>query len=143
MFAPCCILKIICDAEPQLLLVFPWHGNDWMVALLPQEQPHHPTFLQLSHRNLQLPLTISTHNKHLGSWIMVQNTHTHSVNIGSSNSNCGDPIPSDNKTLSKSDEDAQIMRLHSPLEPDNWHQGVCTNRSGGVGWLLGTGLFRG
>jgi len=31
-----------------MILVYSWQGNDWMVGLLPHEQPHHPAiFLAL------------------------------------------------------------------------------------------------
>jgi len=40
-------------------------------------------------------------------------------------------------------EDTQIMRWLSPLEPNNKHQGVRTDRLDGVGdWLLEMGEFR-
>jgi len=41
-----------------------------------------------------------------------------------------------------SDEDAQIMRWLSPLEPNSRHQGVRTERLGGIGdWFLETKEF--
>jgi len=68
---------------------------------------------------------------------MAQTPHTLSVNIGDSNSNCG------NITFYKPDEDAQIMRWLSPLEPNNRHHGVRNDRFAGVrNWLLETGEFR-
>ena len=75
---------------------------------------------------------------------MAQITHTESVNIGDGNSHCGNITSSFNTTFYKSDEDAQVMRWLSPLEPSNRHQGVRTSRFGGVGdWVLETSEFRG
>ena len=74
---------------------------------------------------------------------MAQTTHNRSVNMGDSNSNCANITHSFNTTLYKSDEDAQIMRWLSPLEPNNRHQGVRIDRFDGVGdWLLETREFR-
>ena len=74
---------------------------------------------------------------------MAQITNTQSVNIGDGNSHCGNITGSFNTTFYKSDEDAQIMRWLSPLEPSNRHQGVRTGRFAGVGdWLLETREFR-
>ena len=74
---------------------------------------------------------------------MAQATHTRLIKFGDNNANCGNTIGSYNKTVYKSDEDVQIMRWLSPLEPNNRHQGVRTGRFGGVGdWLLGTSEFR-
>ena len=76
---------------------------------------------------------------------MAQATHTHSVNIGDGNSHCGNIAGSFNTTTNfyKSDEDAQIMRWLSPLEPNTRHQGVRMGRFGGVGdWLLETSEFQ-
>jgi len=87
--------------------------------------------------------TISAFHQHLGQNTMAQTTHTHSVNIGDNNDRCGNIIGSFNNTFYKSDEDAQIMRWLSPLEPNNRHQSVRTSRFGGVGdWLLETSEFR-
>ena len=74
---------------------------------------------------------------------MAQAVHTQSVNIGDSNSNCANIIGSFNTTFNKSDEDAQIMRWLSPLEPHNRHHGVRNDRFAGVGdWLLRTREWR-
>ena len=74
---------------------------------------------------------------------MAQTTHAHSVNIGDNNNQCGNVIGSFNNTFFKSDEDAQIMRWLSPLEPQHRHQSVRTDRFSGVGgWLLETREFR-
>ena len=52
-------------------------------------------------------------------------------------------IGSYNTTIYKFDEDAEVMRWLSPLEPNSRHQGVRTNRFDGVGdWLLETSEFR-
>ena len=59
-----------------------------------------------------------------------------SVKFGDNNANCGNTIGSYNKTVYKSDEDAQILRWLSALEPKSRHQGIFTNRFNGVGgWL--------
>ena len=74
---------------------------------------------------------------------MAQITHSQSARFGYNNSNCGNISGSYNKTVYKSDEDAQIMHWLSPLEPKNRHQGVRTDRFEGVGeWLLETSEFR-
>ena len=66
---------------------------------------------------------------------------TQSINFGDNNSNCNNTIGSYN--IYNSDKDAEIMRWLSPLEPDNRHHDVRTNRFEGVGdWLLGTAEFR-
>lgn len=63
---------------------------------------------------------------------MAQNIQTHSVNIGGSNSNCGDTIPSYSKIVYKSDEDSQIMHSLSPPDPNSRNQGVPTKSFDGV-----------
>ena len=68
---------------------------------------------------------------------------SHSVTIGDGNTHSGNIIGSFNTTFNKSDEDAQIMRWLSPLEPNNRHQAVRTDRLNGVGdWLLEMSEFR-
>jgi len=70
-------------------------------------------------------------------------THTPSIKFGDNNANCGNTIGSHNTTIYNSDEDAKIMGWLSPLEPDNRHHTVRTNRFEGVGdWLLETREFR-
>ena len=87
--------------------------------------------------------TISTFNQPFRPNTMAHTTDTRSVNIGDNNAHCGNIIGSFNNTFYKSDEDAQIMRWLSPLEPNNRHQGVRTDRLGGIGdWLLETSEFR-
>ena len=74
---------------------------------------------------------------------MAQNTHMPSVSIGDGNAQSGNITGSFNNYVYKSDKDAVIMRWLSPLEPNNRHQSVRTERFGGVGsWLLETKEFR-
>src|ERR1700710_303180 len=66
---------------------------------------------------------------------MAEATDTRSVTMGDYNI-----IGSFNNN---SDEDAQIMRWISPLEPQHRHQGVRTDRFDGVGdWFLDVKEFR-
>ena len=68
---------------------------------------------------------------------------SHSVNIGDGNAHSGNITGSFNTTFYGSDEDKQIMRWLSPLEPNNRHQDVRTDRFDGVGdWFLETSEFR-
>jgi len=72
---------------------------------------------------------------------MAQTSHVHSVSFGDGNANCGNISGSFNTYMS--DEDAQIMRWLSPLEPNKRHQGVRTDRFDGVGdWVLEKSEFR-
>ena len=75
---------------------------------------------------------------------MAQTSHMLSASFGDGNSNCGNINRSfNNSTFYMSNEDADIMRWLSPLEPNNRHQDVRTDRLDGVGdWLLGTAEFR-
>src|SRR5437868_5808785 len=74
---------------------------------------------------------------------MAQTTHTQSVNVGDGNAHCGNTTNSFNNIVYKSDEDAQIMRWLSPLEPNYRHQDVRTDRFDGIGdWLLENSQFR-
>ena len=67
---------------------------------------------------------------------------SYSTNVGDGNVNSGNIIGGVTNFYS-SDEEAQIMRWLSPLEPNNRHQGVRTDRLDGVGdWFLETGEFR-
>jgi len=73
---------------------------------------------------------------------MTQNMHLLSVNMGDGNTHSGNITGSFNN-FHKSDEDAEIMRWLSPLEPKNRHQGVRTERFDGIGdWILETSEFR-
>ena len=87
---------------------------------------------------------------------MDQSASTHSAKSGGGNVNCGNTDyghgnvncgnvdnSHDNTYNYNSDEDAKIMSWLSPLEPDNRHHGVRTNRFKGIGdWLLETSEFR-
>jgi len=66
-----------------------------------------------------------------------------SVSFGDGNTNCNNIIGSFNNTFYKSEEDTLILRWLSPLEPNNRHRNVRTDRFDGVGeWLLETREFR-
>jgi len=89
--------------------------------------------------------TISTFNKHFGQSIIAHTTSMYSIKFGDGNANCGIITDSFNThtTVYKFDEDTKIIRWLSPLEPNHRHQGVRTDRYGGVGdWLLETTEFR-
>ena len=74
---------------------------------------------------------------------MAHATHTKSLKFGRYIENSGNIIGSYNTTVYKSDEDAQIMRWLSPLDPKIRHQGVRDDRFDGVGdWVLDTSEFR-
>ena len=74
---------------------------------------------------------------------MAQTALKQSIKLGDNNINSGNTIGSYNKTVYKFDEDAQIKRWLSPLEPENRHHGVRSDRFEGVGdWLLETSEFR-
>ena len=117
---------------------------------LSHHEPHHPAFFISVHRKslnscnttTNIP-TISTYNKNLIQNTMAHTLHTQSVNIGHGNYQSGNITGSFNTTLYKSDEDAQIMRWLSPLEPSNRHHGVRNDRLAGVGdWVLQTREFQ-
>ena len=73
---------------------------------------------------------------------MTQDTHMLSVNMGHGNLNSGN-ITGCFNNFYRSDGDAEIMRWLSPLEPNNRHQGVRTERFDGIGdWFLETKEFR-
>jgi len=74
---------------------------------------------------------------------MAQTTYTQSTTLGDNNVNSANTIGSYNKTVYKYNEDAQILRWLSPLEPENRHHGVRSDRLAGVGdWLLDASEFR-
>jgi len=74
---------------------------------------------------------------------MAHNTHMLSVNMGNGNVNSDNMTSCFNNNFYRSDEDAEIMRWLSPLEPSNRHQGVRTERFDGIGdWVLETKEFR-
>jgi len=63
--------------------------------------------------------------------------------MGDGNTDCGNITGSFNNTIYNSDHDAQVMRWLSPLEPNNRHQGIRTDRFDGVGdWLFETREWR-
>jgi len=113
-------------------------------------EPHRPAFFisvhrkSLNARNTTTNcLAISISNKNFVQNTMAQASHTQSVNIGDGSSNCGNITSSFNTTFYRCDEDAQIMRWLSPLEPNNRHHGVRNDRLAGVGdWVLETGEFQ-
>ena len=73
---------------------------------------------------------------------MAQNSHIQAV-IGDGNADCGNIIGSFNNITNKSDEDRQILRWLSPLEPNNRHQDVRTDQRDSVGdWFLETSEFQ-
>jgi len=75
---------------------------------------------------------------------MAQTSDSHTAKFGDGNINSGNITDSFNTTVNLSDEDAKILCWLSPLEPDNRHHGVRTNRFEGVGdWLLEISEFRG
>ena len=74
---------------------------------------------------------------------MAHFARTQSIKFGDHNENCGNTIGSYNTTVYKSDEDAQILRWLSPIEPNTRHQGVRDDRFDGVGdWILEASEFR-
>jgi len=69
---------------------------------------------------------------------MAQSADIPSIGFGNQNANCGNTIGSYNTIVYRSDEDEQISRWLSPLEPSK-HRGACTDRFNGVGnWLSET-----
>jgi len=124
-----------------------------MLLMHYRHKPHHPAFFSSAHRSLYPSDTCtlrnrcstSTFNQDFQQSIMAHTTNAHSIRFGDSNANCGNITDSFNThtTVYKSDEDRDIMRWLSPLDPNNRHQGVRTDRLAGVGdWLLGTSEFR-
>ena len=66
-----------------------------------------------------------------------------SVNMGDGNVHSGNITGSFNTNFYNSDEDARIMHWLCPLEPNNRHQSVRTDRFDGIGdWFLETREFR-
>ena len=66
-----------------------------------------------------------------------------SVKVGDGNEESGNFKDCFNKYVYKSNEDAELMRWLSPLEPSDRHQSVRENRFGGMGdWLFETSEFR-
>ena len=75
---------------------------------------------------------------------MAQTANTHSLKFGDGHINCGNIIGSfNNIAIDNHDEDAQVMRWLSPLEPGSRHDSVRHKRFSGVGnWFLETSEFR-
>jgi len=74
---------------------------------------------------------------------MTQASQMLSASFGDGNSNCGNISGSFNNTFYMSNEDAQVVRWLSPLEPNNRHQAVRTDRFDGIGdWILETREWR-
>ena len=74
---------------------------------------------------------------------MNQTPHTVSVHMGHGNTDSGKFTHCFNNNFYGSSEDAQIGSWLSPLEPNNRHQGVRTERFDGIGdWLFQTSEFR-
>jgi len=72
---------------------------------------------------------------------MAQTAGNITVKFGSGNSGSGGR--SINNIVYKSKEDAESMRLLSPLEPENIHNDVRTKRHEGIGeWFLKTSEFQ-
>ena len=72
--------------------------------------------------------------------------YPHSISFGNSNANCNNITNSHNTVNVQNviaDEDPEIMKWLSPLDPRGRHQDVRTDRLDGVGnWLLETNEFR-
>ena len=74
---------------------------------------------------------------------MAQTINTNAVTYGDGNTNCPNINNSYNTNIYHSDQNAQIMRWLSPLEPNHRHQSVRNGRFNGVGdWLLEMSEFR-
>jgi len=74
-------------------------------------------------------------------------TYRHSVSIGNDNVNCNNETNFHGNTFNVNntiaDENPEIMKWLSPLDPRGRHHDVRTDRVDGVGnWLLGTGEFQ-
>ena len=73
--------------------------------------------------------------------------YPHSISFGNGNANCNNITNTHNNTVNVknviADEDPEIMKWVSPLDPRGRHQDVRTDRLDGVGnWLLETNEFR-
>ena len=126
------------------LVVFPWHEDD-SAEIVPQQASSSPLFFS----SIRTRLTSSLHRRIGRSSIstlprFLENvTAQISVNMGDRNVHSGNTIGSFNKSIYKSAEDAHIRRWLSPLEPNNRHRGVRTERFDGIGdWVLETKKFR-
>ncbi|RPA96101.1 hypothetical protein L873DRAFT_1264470 [Choiromyces venosus 120613-1] len=125
-------------------------GVEMIGQWLSHKRPHHPLFFSPAHtatgRVLIILLqfstnrgTISTFSQYSGEKIMAEASYTRSVNMGDNNSNCNNTVGSFNNVGRGCTDYGWI----SPLEPQNRHQSVRTDRFDGVGdWLLETKEFR-
>ena len=125
----------------------PWHCHNTCKPHLPAFFSSAPRKTASSHNTDTCAnyRTISTFNKCFGQNIIAHTTGMHSIKFGDGNANCGIITDSFNThtTVYKSDEDTKIIRWLSPLEPNQRHQGVRTDRFGGIGdWLLETSEFQ-
>ena len=106
--------------------------------------PLYPPLFSLKVHKLDIPVRPSTSSvldQIFKENIMAQNTL--SVTIGDSNIHSRNITSSFNSYVYKSDEEAEVMRWLSPLEPNNRHQVVRADRFGAVGdWLLEIKEFR-
>ena len=74
---------------------------------------------------------------------MSHTTQTQWIEFGDNNTNCSNTIGSYNTAVYKSEEDAQILRWRTPLEPENRHHSVRIDRLRGIGdWLGNKGVSR-
>jgi len=76
---------------------------------------------------------------------MDNTTYRHSISIGNDNVNCNNVTNNHNNTVNNiiADENPEIMKWLSPLDPRGRHDDVRTDRVDGVGnWLLETNEFR-
>ena len=85
------------------------------------------------------------YDQHFGQTTMNCAAYPHSINTGNSNSynvtNIHNNITNVKKVIA--DENPEVMRWLSPLDPGRRHQDVRTDRLDGVGnWLLDTNEFR-
>ena len=123
-----------------------WVESSWRLS---GTKLHRPAFFPSFHSNFAIFFdfpklyTFFIFYQNVPTNIMAQNTHMLSVTMGDGNVHSGNITSSFNSYVYKSDQDAEIMRWLSPLEPHNRHQSVRTERFGGVGgWLLEVKEFR-
>ena len=79
---------------------------------------------------------------------MDHTAYPHTISFGNGDSNCNNITNSHNNTVKVknviTDENSEIMKWLSPLNPRGRHQDVSTDRLDGVGnWLLETNKFPG
>ena len=76
---------------------------------------------------------------------MDNTAHRHSISVGNNNVNCNNVTNSHNNTANNilADENPEIMKWLSPLDPGERHHDVRTDRIDGVGnWPLERREFR-